>query len=433
MAELNYSSSRYTENIQRIHIKMQAEELDLTYAAEMGDAIFPILDELRERDPIHWHEKSQCWVVTRHDDILDALSGNLPLSNVRQAAGAYSVIPPQEWPERLPNLVQYAPHHITNIDPPEHTRLRKLLMKAFGKVVVEGMRPFANGIVEELMADLHRKPEVEFTNDVALRLPGKVILKLSGLPDELYDKMREWAHDVMVGLGTPKPQPEWVVGANNAFAEMTEHFLVQIRARRENPLGSTDFISALITARDGDDALTDEEIVATLQVVLVAGHDTTVNSMTLGVAALADHPDAWQYMREHPENIMNSTLELMRYSSMSTSQNRRVSQDFEWRGKHLKENDIVYLMYGTGNRDPRVFPDPTRLDLTRGTDRLLTFAPGLHHCIGHLLAKMQLTEFFGRLVQEFDGVEVLDDKVPFTPIITFRSVPSLHVRFKPRS
>ncbi|MFA5632777.1 MAG: hypothetical protein WC997_14810 [Porticoccaceae bacterium] len=123
------------------------DDLDLTYAAELGDALFPLLDTLRETDPIHWHEKSRCWVVTRHEDLAEALSGRMPLSNVRQAAGAYSAIPPQEWPARLPNLIRYARHHITNIDPPDHTRMRKLLMRAFGKPVVEGIRPYARDIV----------------------------------------------------------------------------------------------------------------------------------------------------------------------------------------------------------------------------------------------------------------------------------------------
>jgi len=408
------------------------DDLDLTYAAELGDALFPLLDTLREADPIHWHEKSRCWVVTRHEDLAEALSGRMPLSNVRQAAGAYSAIPPQEWPTRLPNLIRYARHHITNIDPPDHTRMRKLLMRAFGKPVVEGIRPYARGIVAQLMQELHDKPEVEFGHDIALRLPGNVILKLLGLSDALYGNMRGWANDVMMGLGMPNPRPEWVEGADRAFAEMTEHFLEQIRDRRQNPRGADDFISTLIAARDGEDVLNDEEIVATLQVVLVAGHDTTVNSMTLGVAALARHPDAWRYMAEHPENMADAIMELMRYSSMSTSQNRRVAEDFEWHGKKLKKDDIVILMYVAGNRDPRVYDNPAALDLTRKNDRSLTFAPGLHHCIGHLLAKMQMSEFFSALTQQFAGAEILDNDLQFSPIISFRSVPSLHMRFFPR-
>ena len=409
------------------------DNLDLTFAAELGDDLFPLLDDLRETDPIHWHEKSHCWVVTRHEDLVEALSGRLPLSNVRQAAGAYSAIPPQEWPTRLPNLIRYARHHITNIDPPDHTRMRKLLMRAFGKPVVEGIRPYARDIITQLMQQLRDRPEVEFGHDIALRLPGNVILKLLGLSDELYAKMRDWANDVMMGLGMPNPQPEWVEGADRAFAEMTEYFLEQIRDRRLHSRGAKDFISSLIDARDGEDVLSDEEIVATLQVVLVAGHDTTVNSMTLGVAALARHPDAWQYMAEHPENMGDAIMELMRYSSMSTSQNRRVAEDFEWHGKKLKKDDMVILMYVAGNRDPRVYDYPEVLDLTRKNDRSLTFAPGLHHCIGHLLAKMQMGEFFTALTQEFEGAEILDDDLHFTPILSFRSVPTLHMRFFPRA
>lgn len=408
-------------------------EIDLTHAGEMGDRLFPLLDSLRETDPIHWNDRAQCWVVTRHQDIVDALAGRVPVSNVRQATASYAVIPPEEWPQRLPNLVKYAPHQVTNVDPPQHTRLRTLLARAFGRSVVEGLRPFAKTTVVALMQKLRETNEVEFNRDIALALPGNVILKLLGLGDELYEKLRIWANDVMVGLGTAHPEAERVVAADRAFAEMTEHFLAQIKDRRQNPRGPEDFISALIAAKDGKDALTDDEIVAVLQVALVAGHDTTVNSMTLGVAALARHPDAWRYMSEHPAQIMDSVLELMRFSSMSTAQNRAVAADFEWHGKHIKKGDTVFLMLGAGNRDPRVYSNPEVLDMSRKNDRSLTFAPGLHHCIGHLLAKMQLTEFFAALTGNFDGADVLEDEILFSPVLVFRSIPSLRMRFHPRA
>jgi pimeloyl-[acyl-carrier protein] synthase len=409
-----------------------AAEIDLTHAGEMGDRLFPLLDRLRETDPIHWNETARCWVVTRHQDIVDALAGRVPMSNVRQATASYAVIPPAEWPQRLPNLVKYAPHHITNVDPPQHTRLRTLLSRAFVRPVVENLRPFAQTTVAGLMAVLADGRPVEFNHDVALALPGNVILKLLGFGDALYGRLRVWANDVMVGLGTAHPQAEWVEAADRAFAEMTEHFLAQIADRRRSPRGPEDFISALIAAKDGKDALSDEEIVAVLQVALVAGHDTTVNSMTLGVAALARHPDAWRYMREHPHQIMESVLELMRFSSMSTAQNRVVAADFDWHGKRLRKGDTVFLMLGAGNRDPLVYTNPEVLDLRRRNDMSLMFAPGLHHCIGHLLAKMQLTEFFGALTEHFDGAEILDAEVRFSPVLAFRSIPSLHMRFLPR-
>jgi len=125
-------------------------------------------------------------------------------------------------------------------------------------------------------------------------------------------------------------------------------------------------------------------------------------------------------------------LELMRYTAMAAAQPRVASADFEWAGRQIKKGDVVFLMQAAGNRDPRVYDRPEELDLSRKNDASLTFAPGLHHCIGHLLAKMQLTEFFSALTENFDGAEILDDEVIFSPILVFRSIPSLHMRFHAR-
>lgn len=408
---------------------LSTPDFDLSRAGELGFEIFPVLNQLRESDPIHWNEAAHCWVISRHQDIVDALSGQLPLSNRRLTAASLSVIPVAEWPQRLPNLTRYSPHHITNMDPPNHTRLRKLMMKAFGRPVVEALRPYVRERVGELMALLRSRDAVDFHQDVARVLPGEVILKLLQFPEDIFPRLMNWAHEVMVGLGTANPQAAWVEAADRTFAEMTEHCLVQIADRRRAPRGVDDFISALVTARDGHDGLSDDEVVALLQTVLVAGHDTTANSMTLGVAALAQNPAAWRYMREHPEKSLDSVLELMRFTAMSAAQNRAVAEDFTWHGKPLRKGDVVFLMLAAGNRDPRAFADAEQLDLTRNNDDSLTFAPGLHHCIGHLLAKMQLTEFFSALTQQFTAAEILDEKIRFSPILVFRSIPSLSMRF----
>jgi len=408
---------------------MKTDDIDLTEAGALGDRLFVELNKLRESDPIHWHEAAQCWVITRHQDIVDAFSGRLPMSNVRQAAAFYAVIPPEQWATRLPNLVKYSPHHITNIDAPRHTLLRKLLGKAFGKPVVERLRPFARAKVAQLMELIETRGEVEFNGDIGFALPGAVILKLLDMPEELSPRLRVWARDVMVGLGNPHPKAEWVEAADRAFAEMTEHFTDRVADRRRNPQGFDDFISALVLAKEGEASLTDEEIIAVLQVALVAGHDTTNNSMTLGVAALAKHPDSWRYFREHPERSLDSVLEIMRYTAMSAAQPRVAAADFDWHGRAIKKGDVVFLMQAAGNRDPRVYERPEELDLSRKNDSSLTFAPGMHHCIGHLLAKMQLTEFFSALTANFDGADILEREVTFSPILVFRAIPSLRMRF----
>jgi cytochrome P450 len=147
---------------------------------------------------------------------------------------------------------------------------------------------------------------------------------------------------------------------------------------------------------------------------------------------MAANPAAWEYWREHPEGAVDSSIELMRFIAMSTTLPRIAASDFDWHGRPIRKGDLVMLMVAGGNRDPRVYSQPDVIDLTRSNDSALTFGPGLHHCIGHLLAKLQLSEFFTALVQRFERVEVLEPPT-FTPALVFRSLTALNLRFYPRN
>jgi cytochrome P450 len=152
--------------------------------------------------------------------------------------------------------------------------------------------------------------------------------------------------------------------------------------------------------------------------------------MTLGVRALAANPTAWSEWREHPERAVDSTVELMRFTAMSTAQPRLAAQDFDWRGRKIRKHDLVMLMIAGGNRDTNVYKNPDQLQLTRTNDMSLTFAPGLHHCIGHMLAKLQLSEFFSALTQRFDSVQILEEPT-FVPNLVFRGVTGFKIRMHP--
>jgi len=170
---------------------------------------------------------------------------------------------------------------------------------------------------------------------------------------------------------------------------------------------------------------------AGLILVIIAGHDSTANSLTLGIRALAQNPEAWDYWRAHPERSVDNAIELMRYVAMSAVQPRLIGADFEWNGHRFRKGDLALLAIAGGNRDPRVFQEPDKLDFTRPNDSILTFGPGLHHCVGHILAKMQLAEFFNALVDRFDRVEILKEPA-FTETLVFRGLTALDLRFHPR-
>jgi pimeloyl-[acyl-carrier protein] synthase len=406
-------------------------DVDISLVGKLGNQLLAELGTLREIEPIHWSEASRGWMITRHADVDDALQGRLPLSLRRVENIIFTPLPPADQAQ-LPLLRRFIPHWIIEMDPPEHTRLRKLLVKAFNKKVVEAMRPFVKERVAMLMDQLERQPQTEFNEAMARRLPGSVILKLFGLPQEHVSRLKDWANAFQEGIGVPYADMAAKKLAENALKEMTDLFIAEIEKRRRGPVRDDDLISSLLAASVDGDALTEDEMLGALQLILVAGHDTTSSTLTLGLAALADHPDLWEYMYRHEDKMLESCLELMRFVAMSTAQVRVAAADFEWHGKQLKKGDFVWLMFAAANRDSRVFTDPERIDPTRNNERSMVFAPGLHHCIGHLLAKMQVTEFFAELVRRFDGAQLLDPRLDFMSQISFRGLYHLNVRMRLR-
>jgi cytochrome P450 len=165
-------------------------DVDFSKAGVLGNRFITELSTLRESDPVHWSASSGCWIVTRHADVADALAGRLPLSTKRLVEIGLGGIPVADRASLFPTLMRFVPHWIIDVDPPVHTRLRKLLVKAFNRAVVEGVRPFARERVATLLDDLERRPAVEFNEEVARQLPGSVILKLLGLPQEHVPRLR---------------------------------------------------------------------------------------------------------------------------------------------------------------------------------------------------------------------------------------------------
>jgi pimeloyl-[acyl-carrier protein] synthase len=405
-------------------------DINLAALAPTGDALLGELNRLREHDPLYWSEASHCWIVSGHAEVTEGFSGTLPLSSTHIPKSLYRSMPPEQLNARLPTAVRYMSRIVTNLDGAEHAHLRKLLVKAFNRKLVEGLRPYVRERAAMLLQTAAEQREIEFNEGIARMLPGGVILRLLGMSPEYLSRLKGWADAVTIALTSFNPKPEWLDGLEVVVRDMIQVFTAEIEQRRTAP--QPDFITQLLNTVEDDARLTMDEMLATLILIIIAGHDTTSNSLTLGIRAMSRNPAAWQYWREHPEKGVDCAIELMRYIAMSTTLPRIAAADFDWRGRRIKQGDLVMLMVAGGNRDPRVYAEPESLDFTRRNDTALTFGPGLHHCIGHLLAKLQLSEFFQELVQRFDRVEIIEDP-QFTPALVFRSVNSLKLRFHPRA
>ena len=177
-------------------------DVDLSMTGQLGNRLLGELNKLRELDGIHWSEATGGWLITRHADVEDALQGKFPLSLRRVERIIFGPLPAEERAQ-LPQLQRFIPHWPIEMDPPEHTRLRKLLVKAFSKKVVDAQRPFVQARVEMLMRKLEQQPQLEFNEQIARQLPGSVILKLFGLPQEHLERLKEWANAFQEGIGVP--------------------------------------------------------------------------------------------------------------------------------------------------------------------------------------------------------------------------------------
>jgi len=346
----------------------------------------------------------------------------------------FSFMPdPKEREQRIPYVMATFSRMLLNLDPPEQPRLRQLLMKAFNRHVAEYYRPYAREVIADALnyAADHQQ-QLDFVEHVGRKVPSRIIVRLMGLADDYVPRLRYWAWATLSGAGGGGTTKSILDETEKAFREMRSAFMAEIDKRRGAP--AKDFISSLLAAEVAGEKLADEEIVATCIMSLIAGHDTTGNTLGLGSLALARDPQLWAEFRSlGADERLDALMELQRVIAMSTTQGRVVAKDFTWHGHRFETGQLVYLMVASANRDPKIFTDPERIDFHRPQQHNAVFGPGLHHCIGHLLAKMQLTEFFPALVEQFDGIEILDQQLDWGTMIGFRGLQTLNVRMIPRA
>jgi cytochrome P450 len=411
-----------------------SENIDVNLMSGPVDHGVGFIDEmnkLRDLDPVHWSEKSHCWIVSNFEDVTAGFNGEVPIGNAGRNEFSLMSIPLEDRPARIPNLHKYVKDWIVAMDGPEHYRVRKLIMRAFNKKLVEKIRPMAKERVQVLLNKAEASKErIEFNEEIARPLPGFVIFKLLGLPDEHSESLRDWSNAVVEGMTASAPSPEKLEKTDWALGEMNRAVLAVLDERKKEP--REDLLTAMLQATEDGETLTIDELLGTMHVAIVAGHDTTSNTMTLGLEALSRHPEAWQYMYENPDKMLDCVTELMRYIAMSGGQPRIAQADFEWHGKQIKQGDIVFLSIMGANRDGSKFDNPETLDFSRDNADSQVFGPGIHHCLGHLLAKMQLCEFFEALVNRFESVEILDERLDFMPTAVFRGMYGMNVRFHSR-
>jgi cytochrome P450 len=304
----------------------------------------------------------------------------------------------------------FAGSSISGMDPPEQTRLRKLVARAFTARRVEALRPRAACIVDELIDALLAQPQpADLVAAFSLPLPVQVICEMLGVPTEDMEQFHAWSDTV---LGNWERSSDEIM---SAAAEMFGYFGKLIEMKRAQP--ADDLMTALIAARDQTDRLSEEELMVLGCTVLIGGHETTANEINLSVLTLLDHPAELAKLRADPELIPGAVEELLRYVRLGGLAPARVTrEEAQIGGVTIPAGETVIPLYGTANRDPSVFADPDRFDVARAPANHLAFGLGVHHCLGAQLARMELQEAFRGLLGRVPGLRL--------------AVPAAQLRFK---
>jgi cytochrome P450 len=302
-------------------------------------------------------------------------------------------------------------------DPPDHTRLRRLVSKAFTPKAIEAMRPRIAALVDGILDDADARGEIEVVDDLAFKLPVTVISEMLGVPHEDHDQLRSYTQAAVAALD-PSDNVAELLPAADGLRAMRAYFDTLVATRRSD-LGD-DLLSAMIAAEDEGDRLSHDELLDTTLLLFAAGHETTVNLISGGLLNLLQHPAEHERLVADPTLIDTAVEEMLRIGPPVQFTARTCTVDVEVAGKALPKGSEIIVMIAAANRDPSVFTDPAAFDIARQDNRHLAFGGGIHLCLGAPLARVEGQEAIGRLVRRFPGIRLQDDTVEWKPTTTIR-------------
>jgi len=399
---------------------------DDLFAPEIIADPYGYFGALRESDPIHFNQRASLWIITRHEDLVWLLRHHELFSSSVIRTDTRPPSPPIDDQDKdlFEQVRHYRADQLVEQDRPEHLVQRAAIHEYFTPTAMESWRPFVRQAVHELLDEVQDRGEMNVLDALAAPLPVRIITHMMGVPNEDREHLRHLADQLLyINRGESYRMRPLMDGISG----MMDYVLPKIEERAVQP--SDDFLSVLAQAeRRG--VFTRHQVLVNSALLLFAGHETTMNLICNGTLALLRHPDQWALLCSDPEGRARlATEECLRYDPPVKSTQRIAAQDVERKGKRIAKGDRIRWFIAAANRDPRVFSDPDRFDLTRQPNLHVAFGSGIHYCLGATLARVEGQEVFRALAERLPKMRLASDRVEYQPSIQFRSLKGLPVRW----
>lgn len=380
--------------------------------------------QLYATSPIFWDTQIQSWVVARYADVTAIIQS--PHISSARILPTFNRIP-SEMREAVRPVFDKLARQVTFLDPPDHTRVRGLLNKAFTPRTVERMRAGIEQIVNDLLDQVQTARQMDLVRDFGYPLPVIVVADLLGVPRADLPQIKKWVDDFFVFLASSQVTSERIEEALCGVTEYVAYFHDLVADHQAHP--RDDLLTALSNAEEHGARFDEDDLSANCLLLLTAGHETTTHMICNGVLTLLQHPDQLQQLREDPTLIKSAIEEMLRYESPTRALRRLVKDDFEFNGQKLERGQTIMLLIGATHRDAARFPDPDRFDIRRADNRHLAFLHGLHFCLGAPLARLEGQIAINTLLRRLPDLRLATDTPDWSPHIFFRGLKSLPVVF----
>ena len=383
------------------------------------------LGQIRDEDPVHWNELYELWVITRHDDLVWLARNHEQFSNSvfrNDPRPAYPAILESDT-ELYDYVRDYQGDQFIQYDRPDHLEMRKVVHGYFTPKSMEEWRPLVKSAITDLLdAAEARGGGVDLMRDLAVPLPVLVIAEMMGVPESERPHIRMLAEKLLaIGRGEPDRMRVLTEGMQG----MLDYVDPMVDERIVNP--QDDFISVLASGEKSG-VFSRHQVLVNTSLLLLAGHETTINLICNGTLAFMNNRDQWDLLKTDTQGLMvRATEEALRYDSPVKSIQRLASEDVEMRGKKIKKDDRIRWFMSSANRDPNKFENPDTMDITRWPNPHVAFGSGVHHCLGATIARVEGQEVFSALAERYPNLQLKTHDMEYQESITFRSIKSLPV------